>query len=294
MAPNPANLGWQMNFEAGKEKISKPSKQSGWWWETFGFLRMSLVKSSFLALEVTFFPKVWRRVSTTCAPKQLQMPSNSLWMWMPWRDLGRRDPWEQWAVDPGYLLFFFGRDEILPRYTIIQWIIFFSQYQSGSSDEPISGISQAFWLLLTWALRWTGNPPWIILVWSKIAAWETQPFLNRKSACRHGYFQRYLRICGNLSEYLCVTCIQDLIYIYIYVHIYMYIYIYIYIIYTCYILHMIHILWLCIIIFTTFISMSQAPGVVVVRIRTAPRPRLAAVAVPVVSPVPWRRRWFNP
>ena len=29
MAPNPANLGWQMNFEAGKEKISKPSKHSG-------------------------------------------------------------------------------------------------------------------------------------------------------------------------------------------------------------------------------------------------------------------------
>lgn len=35
-------------------------------------------------------------------------------------------------------------------------------------------------MLLTWAPRWTGNPPWIILVWSAIAAWETQPFWIEK------------------------------------------------------------------------------------------------------------------
>lgn len=221
-----------MNFEAGKEKISKPSKQSGWWRETFGFYACLWLNLFFWPWKSPFSWKVWRRVSTTCAPKQLQMPSNSLWMWMPWRDLGRRDVGavSSW---PGLFAVFFWRDEILPRYTVIQWIIFF-QPISGSSDEPISGISQAFWLLLTWALRWTGNPPWIILVWSKITAWETQPFLNRKSAYRHGYFQRYLRICGNLSEYLCVTDIQDLIYIYIYIQY----------IHVTYLLHMIHILWL--------------------------------------------------
>ena len=221
-----------MNFEAGKEKISKPSKQSGWWRETFGFyaclwLNLFFGLGSHLFLERFEDGSLLLAHQSSCRCHQIHCGCGCL------EETWDEEMLEQWAVDPGYLLFFFGGMKSYPGIQLYNGLFFF-QPISGSSDEPISGISQAFWLLLTWALRWTGNPPWIILVWSKITAWETQPFLNRKSAYRHGYFQRYLRICGNLSEYLCVTYIQDLIYIYIYIQY----------IHVTYLLHMIHILWL--------------------------------------------------